>query len=224
MNSNLTLFPDDYESDAFRREVEHYGFFAIASVIDTVYAEAAAEGRRYSQRPEQRRMTGHIRHSLIEQELRSLPILVPGVDVADQPYRTGTGSFLRMQIGRMMLSQSCVADEDTIPRTAQFRTMLRRLNQWTLDEVALGNGPLRHALIIHGPEKDDVSIPAFIMAAMPSPCGTRYLYKYDLRQHPGANLVIPATPVAPTMPSTGIVLPVERKVSVKKRAKQENQE
>lgn len=225
MPPNLRLFPANHGEDSFKRAVEgHYAFFAVASVIDRTYPMSVTEGNRlFGGRPERRRMIGHIRHSMIEEECRKIPDVVGGITATDQPYKTGNGSFLLLQIGDLMVSMSCVKDEDTMPRKAQFRALLRRLNQWTLEESVDGTGPKKHVLVIHGPMQDDWAQPAFIMAAMPSPHGDRYLHRYDLRQHPGTNLVIPV-PAAPIIPATGVQLPQERKVALKKKAKTQNEE
>ena len=225
MPPNLRLYAGDHEAESFKRAVEgQHAFFAVASVIDRMYPLAVSEGNRlFGDRPERCRMIGHIRHSMIEEECRKIPTLVGGVIATDQLYTTGNGSFLLLQIQELMVSMSCVKDENTMPREAQFRALLRRLNQWTLRESSEDGGPQRHALVIHGPMPDNWAQPAFILAAVPSPNGDRYLYTYDLRRHPGANLAASSSPT-PVIPTVGVQLPQERKVTLKKKIKVQNEE
>ncbi|KQR15592.1 hypothetical protein [Deinococcus sp. Leaf326] len=207
---------------AFQAAVEHPAFFAIAGIVERVYDVAMDEGKKLlASGPDRRRVVPHLRQAILEEEIRKLPVRFPDVVATNQPYKTGNGSFVLLRIQDALVCVACVRNEDALPRKAEFRAVLRRLNQWTLEESMSGAGPLQHILVTHGASKGDMSKPAFTLATKPSACGTYYLQKYDLRQHPTANLVLP-TPQTPITPAAGVQL--ERQVSLKARAKQQNEE
>ncbi len=219
MEPNLLLFPDDHGDAAFFRAVQHYGFFAIAGIVDRMYGSAVEEGNRlFGGRPERRRMIGHIRHSLIEEEVRKLDGRIEGVSATSQPYCNNSGSFSLLKIDDALVSVSCVKNPSTMPREAEFRAALRRINQWTLGESTDGNGPRQHILVIHGPTVDDWSQTEFIYAAKPDPSGAGYIQVYDLRQHPGALVLPTPAPAAPTLPAA------KKAVTLKRRTKIQNEE
>ncbi|WP_221090170.1 hypothetical protein [Deinococcus aquaedulcis] len=224
MTSSIPLFPDlgPKPDLAFRAVVAHPAFFGLAGIIERVYDVSVDEGKKLvGSLPDRKRVIPHIRQALIEEETRKLSIRFSDVTATDQPYKTGNGSFVLLRILNALICVACVRNEEALPRKAEFRAVLRRLNQWTLVESITGDGPEQHILVTHGAAKGDMTRPGFILATKPSPCGTRYLDKYDLRQHPGTNLVIP-TPKTPITPAAGAQL--ERQVSLKRRAKQQNEE
>lgn len=221
MTPNLLLFPDDNGDSSFFRAVQHYAFFALAGVIENSYSASVGETNRvFVSRPERRRMTGHMRHSMIEEESRNLAGRVEGVEATSQPYQRGSGSFSLLRIQDALVTFSCVKDVNTVPREAKFRAALRRLNQWNLVESVQGDGPRQHIMVIHGPVKKDWSQAEFIWAVRPDPSGNFYTATYDLRQHPGALSLPTPTPAAPIIPAAG----TSHNVTLKRRAKTENEE
>ncbi|WP_155298745.1 hypothetical protein [Deinococcus kurensis] len=224
MTSSIPLFPDFGPKPdlSFRAAVAHPVFFGLAGIIERIYDVSVDEGKRLlSAQPDRKRVIPHIRQGLIEEEARKLSIRFPDVTTTDQPYKTGNGSFVLLRVLNALVCIACVRNEDALPRKAEFRAVLRRLNQWTLSESVNGDGPEQHILVTHGALKGDMSRPGFILATKPSPCGSHYLDKFDLREHPGTNLVIP-TPKTPIIPAAGAQL--ERQVSLKRRAQKQNEE
>lgn len=220
---NLVLYPDDFGKEHFIKLVEQPPFHAITEIVRRAYEAAPDEtGRLYSSGPERKRMTGHVRHSIIEEEFRKIGAAVAGITTEDVSY--GTGSFVQATVGDAIVSQSCVTDEDSLPRQANFRNELRLLNLFEPGQDKAIIGVRRHLLVVHAPSPDNNAVMEFIYAAMPDANGSRYVYKYDLRNHPGASGIIPVT-ITPMLPTAGVQQAARKgRVSMKKKVKQENEE
>ena len=199
--STIPLFsgflPSKYTEDVFRQDVESFGFLAIRQLTERIYLDAAVETRRiFPERPEIQRMVGQIRHSMMEQELRSLGRRgdIVSMTVSDEQLRCRRGcikpgSYVAIRYGDLLVTQSHTDNRWDLPPEALFRRNNARINQWTLDEEVDGAGPQRYIVYTHGPDKDNPEELSFMQAGLIHPSGREYIYTYDLSELPVAKIM-----------------------------------
>jgi hypothetical protein len=121
-----------------------------------------------------------MRRGLIEAGLAEVALAYPGLEVSVQKNPAGTSNFVRIDAGPVIITESKVDSADDIPRPAVHREGLAQANVPFLpgmEDLAQPNSPDAKlwTMIVHAPDSDDPTRPAFIDAVFPTPDGKGYL-------------------------------------------------
>src|ERR1700736_2004994 len=88
------------------------------------------ESSRYCYRnfavPQAKDLSGVYRRAKIEDEFSGIGALFPFIEVLPQAYQNNTGFYNELTCGLVKLTQSCITDQDEVPRLALFRSTLAR--------------------------------------------------------------------------------------------------
>lgn len=127
-------------------------------------------------------LSGDFRRAKIEDEFAGIAGLFKAAKVSIEQYEHNTGNYNELTVGAVKLTQSCIADQDVVPRLAKFRSTLANDGQlsfsWT-DEQEPNESDERflYAILTYGIDVNSPkrSWPAFITFQFPNRDLTKYV-------------------------------------------------
>jgi hypothetical protein len=155
----------------------------LRSVFDNYKsAHAACFGEYESEQA--RTLNGHVRHAAIERELLGIGARFRDAAVEAEDFKNGTGAYVKLTCGRVVLTQSAVQHPQAIVRSAEFRKSLASNPQMNLDfgdaKVELEQSSFLYVILLHGKDAKERSRPAFAHLVVPSSDCTSYVARIDL--------------------------------------------
>jgi len=137
--------------------------------------------------PQQARdINGHLRRANIERDLLGIGKRFKDLQVKAEFYKNGTGSYVRLMSGAVILTQSAVQSPDSPVRSAEFRKSLAGNPQLSLNfgglEAAEDDvpGQYLYVILLHGKDVKDRSRPAFVQLVVPSADCSMFVARVDL--------------------------------------------
>jgi hypothetical protein len=121
----------------------------------------------------------------MERELLGIGKRFKDAAVKAEYYKNGTGAYVKLTIGRVVLTQSSVQHPQSIMRSAEFRKSLAANPQLSLDfgeanVVEDASSSFLYAILLHGKDTKERSRPAFAHLVVPSPDCSAYVTRIDL--------------------------------------------
>lgn len=137
--------------------------------------------------PESHDALPHIRRGLIEQDLRATADRHDGVSAGVALNKGDNCNHTEIVSGRVLMTQSAVKSHTEIVRLARFRQGYAEAYQLGLGldgesverDKPQPDAPL-YAIIIHGPNPENLSLPAFVHVVFPSRDCSHYVDRIDL--------------------------------------------
>lgn len=155
----------------------------LRSVFDNYKSAHAACFAEY-EAEQARTLNGHVRHAAIERELLGIGARFKDAAVKAEYYKNGTGTYVKLTCGRVVLTQSAVQHPQAVVRSAEFRKSLAANPQMCLDfgdsEVEVEPSTVLYAILLHGKDARERSRPAFAHLVVPSSDCASYVARIDL--------------------------------------------
>jgi hypothetical protein len=145
---------------------------AVAADIVSEYRLAKVTCDTEYHAPESEDLLPFVRRACIESMLCELPKSHPGLRIVTRANKTKNCFHRVLVCGRVLLTQSLVEHEGTLPREAEYRKGYARDAQYLLferEEPPAEDAPL-YGIVTHMPvSRHDAGVPAFIDVLFPDP-------------------------------------------------------
>jgi len=155
----------------------------LRAIFDNYKGACAACFSEYESE-QARTLNGHVRYASIERELLGIGKRFRDTAVEAEFYKNGTGAFVKLTCGRVILTQSAVQHPQAIIRSAEFRKSLAGNPQLSLnfgqETVEEEPGIYLYAILLHGKDAKERSRPAFAQIVVPSADCSSYVARIDL--------------------------------------------
>ena len=152
----------------------------LISVFEN-YAQASRYCWRYFSNPQAKDLSGNYRRAKIEEEWAGIQARFPrDISVEVKPYPNNTGYYNEITCGRVLITQSCIAEPSEVPRSAEFRKTLAtngQLDLYSTNIEEAGPDDLLYAILTHGVDVNSRrrSRPAFARFQFPNSDCTKYV-------------------------------------------------
>lgn len=148
------------------------------------------------------------RRAQIENGLAQLPAKHVHLGFAPKTNKRDTSGFGQLMAGISVLTISKTDGPGLLPREADYRSTLCKINQLVLEGIGVQvpEAPAPNAIygvVVHGPDDDNVARMGFVKALLPDASGKQVLRTIDLWpywEEGQGRVVFPSAPITPVAP------------------------